>query len=151
MNRYSRFGVVTAAAAVAAAGVVGLAAPASADYGPTEVYQIELSVNIPGPQGGGMWMWWGLSSDGTGDYHGSDCGHGGVGATSDAGDVHWHFSTDGKQVIINETVLKGLDNYVTTVTIPAARGHYTGTDTTFETLPPFIPHGVGFAQLQVAP
>jgi hypothetical protein len=54
--------------------------------------------------------------------------------------------------------LNGLPNalpptgpYLTTITVPAARGHYTGTDTTFLTLPSFIvPPNIGFSQLQVA-
>ena len=34
---------------------------------------------------------------------------------------------------------------------PAGYGHYTGTDDRYTTLPGWIPSGVGFTQLQVAP
>ena len=41
--------------------------------------------------------------------------------------------------------------YSPTITVPAAYGHYTGVDDTFTTLPAWIPGGIGFTQLQVAP
>ena len=46
-------------------------------YDAGSIYQIELSANISGTQGGGVWLWIGLHSDWQGDYSGSDCGHGG--------------------------------------------------------------------------
>lgn len=146
----------TAAAALAALGfaaaALAAAAPASADYGSSQAYQIALSDNLTGPQGGGVWIWWELNSDHTGDYSGSDCGHG-QGAAADKGDVTWQYSADGTQIYIYGTVLNGLGGYPTTVVIPSAYGHYAGTDETFLTLPPFlgIPAGIGNAQLQVAP
>jgi hypothetical protein len=134
------------------------AATASADYGRGALYQIELSVNSSGPQGGGIWLWIGLNANGTGDYAGSDCGHGGAGTASDKGDVTWHFS--GTNVVIDGVALNALPNsvfpvfvpppYLTTITVPAAYGHYTGNDHAFLTLPSFLPVG-GFSQLQVAP
>jgi hypothetical protein len=149
--------VAAAAAAtlVGGAAVAAAAGPASADYGKGAVYQVELSANASGPQGGGVWLWFGLNSDGTGDYKGSDCGHGGAGAAHDGGDVTW--SIVGKQVVISGVVLNGLPSpngtpgFPATVTVPAAYGHYTGTLGSFITLPPFIPANIGTSQLQVAP
>jgi len=141
--------LAAAAAVVTLAGGLTLATagPASA-YGNTEVYQVELSANISGPGGGGAWLWFGLSSDHTGDYHGSDCGHANGPATSDGGTVTWQLV--GNQVVISGVVLNGL-GFTATVTVPAAFGHYTGTIGSFITLPPFIPPGIGSSQLQVAP
>jgi hypothetical protein len=134
-----------------AGGVTLATAGPAAAYGPHQVYQVELSANIPGTGGGGVWLWLGLSSDGTGDYHGADCGHGpGGGAASDGGDdVTW--TTVGNQVVISGVILNGLGGFPATVKVPAATGHYTGTIGSFITLPPFIPPNVGFSQLQVAP
>ncbi|MEA5453828.1 hypothetical protein SPF06_03750 [Sinomonas sp. JGH33] len=145
-SRMATFGIAAAALAAAAFGTAG---PASADYGNTAIYQIALSDNVSGPQGGGVWLWYELSSDGTGDYQGADCGHG-FGAVHDGGSVRWGWA-DSKHIVIWGTVLNGLEGFPTTVTIPAAFGHYSGTDETFLTLPPFIPGGIGNAQLQVAP
>jgi hypothetical protein len=125
------------------------AATASADYGRGTVYNVELSANAAGPQGGGVWLWIALNSDGTGDYAGSDCGHGGAGAASDQGDVTW--STDGVTLTINGVVLNGLGGFPTVITVPAAFGHYTGTIGSFLTLPGFIPPFIGKTLLQVAP
>jgi hypothetical protein len=133
------------------------ATSASADYGKGAIYQIELSVNTPGRDGGGVWLWIALEPDFTGDYAGSDCGHGGAGSASDKGDVTWHYSGD--SVVIDGVALNALPNavfpvfipppYMTTITVPRAYGHYTGDDHAFMTFPPFIPVG-GFSQLQVA-
>ena len=141
--------VVAAAAftALAAGGTVAATSPAWADYGQGGVYQIELSANVSGPQGGGVWLWIELNRNGTGDYQGSDCGHG-LGAVSDSGNVTW--SVSGGQVVISGVVLNGLGGPAT-VTVPATYGHYSGTVGSFITLPPFIPPGIGNAQLQVAP
>jgi hypothetical protein len=149
MNVRSKLAAAAAAATLAGgAAAVATASPAAA-YGPQQVYQVELSANIPGTNGGGAWLWFGLSSNGTGDYHGSDCGHGGVGAASDGGDVTWQ--RVGNSVVISGVVLNGLGGFVATVTVPAAFGHYTGTLGSFITVPPFIPSNAGFSQLQVAP
>jgi hypothetical protein len=145
-----RIALAAASALLAGGGTLAAAAPAWADYGPGAVYQIELSANAGGPQGGGVWLWIELNSDGTGDYDGSDCGHG-LGAVPDRGDVNWSLSDDHKQVIITYVALNGLGGFPATVTVPAKTGHYTGTVGSFITLPPFIPAGVGNSQLQVAP
>ena len=121
-------------------------------YGPGAVYEIELSANISGKQGGGVWLWIALYPDGTGDYSGADCGHGGEGAASDKGDVTWHYSgTNNQSVVINGVMLNGLGGFPTTITVPSAYGHYTGTVGTYLTLPGFIPGFLGNTQLQVAP
>jgi hypothetical protein len=146
--------LIALVASVAAA----TAASASAQYGVGAVYQIELSMNIPGKQGGGVWIWLELDRNGTGDYAGSDCGHGGQGAASDKGGLTW--TQVGDQLVISGVTYKGLPTspmtgdftpFAPTITVPATYGHYTGVDDTYTTLPGWIPSGVGFAQLQVAP
>lgn len=143
-------------------GMVIAAAPtmALADYGPTAVYQIELSANLNGQSakilggsGGGVWLWIELNSNHTGDYKGADCGHngGGAGAASDTGNVTWQDS--GGMLTINGVILNGLGGFPSTVTVPDTFGHYTGTVGTFLTLPfpPFITSSLGTSQAQVAP
>jgi hypothetical protein len=143
--------LAAAAAVVTLAGGVTLAtASSAAAYGPTQVYSVELSANISGATGGGVWLWFGLNSDGTGDYHGADCGHRNGHAVSDGGNATWQFIDNGTEVQISGVVLNGL-SFTSTVTVPAAFGHYTGTIGSFITLPPFIPPFVGSSQLQVAP
>lgn len=149
-----RPGVKTRIASVASAVVLAgsgtlIAAPAWASYGQGSIYQIELSANIGGPHGGGVWLWIGLNRDGTGDYQGSDCGHGGLGAAHDSGDVAWYVSGD--QIVIKPVILNGLGGFPATVTVPAAFGHKTGAVGTYITLPGFIPPDAGHSQLQVAP
>jgi hypothetical protein len=144
-----RIAITAAAVALVTGGTLAAASPALADYGQGATYQIELSANVSGSSGGGLWLWFELNSDGTGDYQGSDCGHGGQGAAHDGGDVTWHVS--GNQVVINDVILNGLGGFSATVTVPASYGHYTGTLGSYITLPPFIPPFVGTSQLQVAP
>jgi hypothetical protein len=144
-----RIARVAAAAALAGGGTLAAASPALADYGPGATYQVELSANISGPHGGGVWLWFALDRNGTGDYQGSDCPHGGPGAAADSGTVTW--SSSGDQVVISGVVLNGLGGFPATVTVPATDGHYTGTVGSFITLPPFIPPATGDSQLQVSP
>jgi hypothetical protein len=144
--------------AVAAAWAAAFSAAASADYGPGAYRQIELSANAPGPHGGGVWLWIGLYPDGSGDYAGSDCGHG-LGGFSDKGDVTWE--PVGDSIVISGVVLNGLPTdpahgdfspWHTTITVPAKTGHYSASGVgAYLTLPAFIPAGEGFTQLQVAP
>jgi hypothetical protein len=145
----SRMGMALASAGLLGLSTLTAAAPAFADYGKTAVYQVELSANISGRQGGGVWLWLELSNDGSVDYTGSDCGHGGVGAAPDAGSTTW--SDVGGMLVIPNVVLSGLGGFPSTVTVPDTLGHYTGTADAFITLPGFIPAGVGNSQLQVAP
>ncbi|HZD71029.1 MAG TPA: hypothetical protein VFA45_19660 [Actinomycetes bacterium] len=147
-NHWRVASTVVAVAALAGALLLTADGAASADYGPGASYQIELSANVGGPQGGGFWLWIALYPDGTGDYAGSDCGHG-LGAVPDQGDVTWSSADD--SVVINGVVLNGLDGFRTTITVPRDDGHYAGTVGSFLTLPDFIPPDVGTSQLQVAP
>jgi hypothetical protein len=157
-----RTGARLAAAVLLGVGAVAAtAAPAAADYGPGNVYQIEISSNDTGPVGGGIWLWLALSpspgstTSGTGDYTGSDCGHGfgSAGAVPDAGDVTWSISAG--TLVITGVKLNGFGGLPVTITVPSAYGHYS-TDilSVFPTLagpPLFLPPGEGFSQVQVAP
>lgn len=128
-------------AALAASG------PAAADYGQGAVYQVEISANLAGPDGGGIWLWLGLNANGTGDYHGADCGHG-FGAVPDAGDVTWRVS--GGTLTISGVILAGLGGLPVTITVPARFGHYPYSGNPFAAI--FgLPFPGGFAQVQIAP
>lgn len=127
-----------------------VAATAFADYGKGAVYQVELTANASGHDGGGVWLWIELNNSGGGDYRGADCGHG-LGSTRDSGDVTWHYVNNGTQIEIDGVVLNGLGGFPTTITVPSTLGHYSGTIGSFLTLPGFIPPFVGTSQLQVAP
>ena len=121
-------------------------------YGPGALYEVELSANAGGPQGGGVWLWIALYPNLEGDYSGADCGHGGAGSTSDKGDVTWHYAgNNNDSLVINGVILNGLGAFPTTVEVPSKYGHYTGTIGTYLTLPGFIPPFIGTTQLQVAP
>jgi hypothetical protein len=78
----------------------------------------------------------GSTSSGTGDYSGSDCGHG-IGAVSDKGQVIWA-AADGT-ITIQGVVLNGLGGLPVTITVHSAYGHYsTDVDSvisTFGTVP----------------
>jgi hypothetical protein len=146
MHRF-KFGRFTVLLAIAAVAAFALAGTASADYGNTAVRQIEISANVPGNQGGGAWLWIELSSNGTGDYTGSDCGRGAPGASSDKGDVTW--TSDGTTIWISGVVFNGFGGLPVPVTVPWKTGHYAGTiQSDFPTLG-FLPPG--FAQTTVAP
>jgi hypothetical protein len=161
MKRFRRMlSVFVATGALAAGLLVALAAPASADYGPGALYQVEITANEPGPDGGGIWLWialypsGGSTTSGTGDYAGSDCGHG-HGAARDLGDVTW--SSSGGTLTISGVVLNGFGPPISplsvTITVPSTYGHYSyPTDafaSIFSGLPPFVTGGS--AQVQVAP
>jgi hypothetical protein len=158
MKTFRRMLAVLVAAGGLAAGVLAAGvAPASADYGPGAAYQVEISANAGGPNGGGIWLWISLyptagPTAGIGDYAGSDCGHG-HGAASDKGDVTWVKS--GGTLTISGVLLHGFGPAPVPVTImvPSAYGHYAyPTDAftaIFTGLPPFVQGGS--AQVQVAP
>ena len=157
-----RFGKTALAAAACATltlgGVAAAAEPALADYGPGNVYQVEISSNIGGPQGGGIWLWLALSpnpgstTSGTADYAGSDCGHG-EGAVSDKGEAFW--TKTGGTLTITGVTINGLGGLPVTITVHSTYGHYsTDVVSVFPTLsdPPLsLSAGVGFSQVQVAP
>jgi hypothetical protein len=144
--------VQTAPQSIQATALSQANASSSNGYGGRSIYNVELSANISGSQGGGVWLWIGLHPDGTGDYSGADCGHGGAGAASDKGDVTWHYTgLNNGSVEIDGAILNGLGGFPTTITVPSKYGHYTGTIGTFATLPDFIPPFIGSSQLTVAP
>ena len=149
---------VAACAALTAGGVGAATAPAWADYGPGNVYQIAISSNLPGQQGGGIWLWFALSpssgstTSGTGDYSGADCGHGGLGAVNASGQVTW--STVNGTLTIHGVTLKGLGGLVVDVSLPSAYAHHTyDFDTVWPTVGALfgVPSGAGFSQVQVSP
>jgi hypothetical protein len=149
--------------------------PALAGNGAGAQYQIELSANAPGPGqmhgvgglgGGGIWLWIALNRDGSGDYAGSDCGHG-EGAAKDAGDIEgWYFGDGdgtpnpaGDWVVVPGIQLNGLaavnggQPYVTSVVVPRTDGHYSSTFGAYFLSLPFPPPVLasGFSELEVAP
>jgi hypothetical protein len=156
-----RLVAVVSSMAMAAGLLLVMAAPASADYGRGAVRQIEISANLNNTgnmlagsptKGGGIWLWIELNADGTGDYTGSDCGHG-LGAVADKGDITWsgNLNDPNATLTINGVNLVGLGSVVT-INVPAKTGHYSYPSLTsvFTGLPGFIPP-LGFTQLQVAP
>ena len=153
-----------AVAAVLAVAALFAVPQARADYGQGAIYQIALSLDDNSTehgQGGGIWLWFALYPDGTGDYEGSDCitqgGRFGIhGAYHDSGDVTWTYANNGvviSGVLIQGWAALGFDPNLT-ITVPSSFGHYAGTLGTFLTLipsnPPIDPNG-GHSQLQVAP
>jgi len=121
-----------------------MAATAFADYGNTAVYQVEISANSSGSNGGGAWLWIELSSNGTGTYAGSDCGHRNGPAASDKGDVTW--VSGGGWLTITGVVFNGFGGLPVTITVHSTLGHYATT--------PFAVFGLpfpGFAQVTIAP
>jgi opacity protein-like surface antigen len=150
---------LAAVSAAAAAAVAVAAAPAAADYGRGALYQVEITANEGGPNGGGIWLWieltptTGSSTSGTGDYAGSDCGHG-HGAAPDRGDVTW--SASNGTLTITGVVLNGfgpLGPVPVTISVPSGYGHYAYPTNAFTSifagLPPFLTGGK--AQVQIAP
>jgi hypothetical protein len=158
LRRVGRVALALGGAAALAGGLALVGAgPALADYGNTAQYQIEISANLPGNLGGGIWLWIELSNNGSGTYSGSDCGRGAPGASSDGGTVTW--SPSGGTLTIDDVTLNGLagipgfDNVVT-VDVPAPYGHHAyDFATVFPSVASFlgVPSGAGFAQVQVAP
>ena len=150
--------VFVATGALTAGWLAALAGSAGADYGRGALYQVEITANEGGPNGGGVWLWIeltpsaGSTTSGTGDYAGSDCGHG-FGAASDKGDVTW--SSAGGWLTISGVQLHGFGPTPVPVTIrvPSAYGHYpypsNAFGAIFSGLPSFVSGGK--AQVQVAP
>src|SRR5947209_6197362 len=123
--------VPVAAAALAALFLAATAGPASADYGQGAAYQIEITSNIPGAQGGGIWLWIELmpASPGatygtSGDYTGSDCGRGAAErARADHGDIT-AWSVSGGVLTIHGVVLNGFGGLPVTITVPLPASGY---------------------------
>lgn len=132
------------------------AAHATRDYGPGAVYQVEISSNVTGKNGGGVWLWIELNADGTGDYAGSDCGRGAAHASSDRGDITSWSVADGV-LTINGVVLNGFGGLPVTITIPLPSSGYGHVSTDVVSIFPDLgtvlglPPGAGFSQVEVAP
>ena len=135
--------------AVACAVVVALAAAGTASAAPSTppggdaAYQVELSGNV-------------LDKDGGGIYAGSDCAHGGGGASADRGALSWE--QQGDQLVIHGVQSGGLPPFAyEPILVPASYGHYVETfANVFPTLTAFLTSvGVdlsnGSVQVQVAP
>jgi hypothetical protein len=149
MTRFQRTALaVMTAASLAGPIVLAGAAPALASYGNSAVYQVEISANgVGASQGGGVWLWIELASNGTGDYTGSDCGRegpGAAGAAPDSGDVTW--SSSNGWLTINGVVLNGLGGLPVTIKVSSSLSHYK--TTIFNVLGVPFP---GWAQVTVAP
>jgi hypothetical protein len=148
--------VFVATAALAAGLLVAAAGPASADYGPGAVYQVEISANdVGGVPGDGVWLWIALYPDQTGDYAGSDCihtgsllGHPGLnGAGHERGDVTWTDS-GGMLTITGVSLVGGM--FPVTITVPDSYGHYTLASD--DVITGFALGSIGgSAQVQIAP
>jgi hypothetical protein len=97
--------IVAALAMAAMLAAVGNAAAAPrTPPGGDAAYQVEISANVGGPNGGGSWYWLELDKDGGGIYAGSDCAHG-VGASGARGALSWEQLGD--QLIIHGVVSPG--------------------------------------------
>jgi hypothetical protein len=130
MKRLRRIlGGFIATAALAAGLLVAATGPASADYGPGAIYQVEISANNVGrdarSSGDGVWLWIALYPDHTGDYAGADCIHSGSGGPNGAGhqrgDVTWTDS-DGTLKITGVSLVNG--QFPVTIFVPDSYGHY---------------------------
>ncbi|HSC73957.1 MAG TPA: hypothetical protein VLB89_07310 [Gaiellaceae bacterium] len=165
MSRWISRGALARVAVLAVAGalVVALAVVGTASAAPSTppggdaAYQVELSGNVPGKTGGGTWFWLELDKDGGGIYAGSDCGHGGAGASPDRGVLSWE--QQGDQLVIHG-VQPGEEEppfVYEPILVPASYGHYVKTFAdVFPTLTAFLTSvGVdlsgGVVQVQVAP
>jgi len=124
-QRLTAIAVLVAACAVFAAFATArpAAAAPSAPPGGDAAYQVEISANVPGRTGGGSWYWLELDKDGGGIYAGSDCAHGGGGASAARGTLTWQ--QQGDQLVINGVVSPGLPPFAyEPILVPAAYGHY---------------------------
>jgi hypothetical protein len=155
--RMSGVTVLIAAWAVAAALATEPAAAApSAPPGGDALYQVEISSNVPGPQGGGSWFWLELDRDGGGIYTGSDCAHGGGGASPARGALTWE--QQGNQLVIHGVQSALLPPFAyEPILVPASYGHYVETYAeVFPILAAFLTSvgadlSGGSVQVQVAP
>jgi hypothetical protein len=151
MKRLALTLAVVAALAALAAG------SAAADYGEGTVYQVEISSNIAGPHGGGIWLWIELNANGGGDYAGSDCGRGASEhAVADRGDVT-SWTVGGGTLTIVGVTLNGFGGLPVTITVPLPASGYGHISTDVISIVPDLasvlglPAGVGFSQVELAP
>lgn len=153
----SRRRVIAATAAVAAtlAAASAAAAAPSTPPGGDAAYQVEISANVGGPNGGGSWYWLELDKDGGGIYAGSDCAHG-VGASGARGTLSWE--QQGNELVVHGVVSPGLPAFAyEPILVPAAYGHYVEAFAdVLPTLTAFLTSvgadvSDGFVQVQVAP
>jgi hypothetical protein len=158
-KRWRMRGGVTALIAVCAVAALAAgpaAAAPSTPRGGDALYQVEISSNVPGPQGGGSWFWLELDRDGGGIYAGSDCAHGGGGASPARGALTW--AQQGNQLVIHGVQSALLPPFAyEPILVPASYGHYVETYAeVFPTLTAFLTSvgadlSGGFVQVQVAP
>jgi hypothetical protein len=155
IGAYAMLALACAIAAGSAAAQPAAAAP-STPPGGDAAYQVEVSGNVPGKTGGGSWYWLELDKDGGGIYAGSDCAHGGGGATGARGTLTWQ--QQGDQLVIHGIVSGGLPPFAyEPILVPAAYGHYVETFAqVFPTLTAFLTSvgadpSSGSVQVQVAP
>jgi hypothetical protein len=149
--------LAAAGAFVATLAVVGTgSAQPSTPPGGDAAYQVEISANVPGKNGGGSWFWLELDKDGGGIYAGSDCAHGGGGASPARGALTWE--RQGNQLTIHGVQSSGLPPFAyEPILAPASYGHYVETYAdVLPTLTAFLTSvGVdlsgGSVQVQVAP
>lgn len=128
----------------------------SAPAGGDAVYQVEISANVPGSQGGGSWFWLELDREGTGVYAGSDCAHGGNAASSADGALTWE--QQGNQLLIHGVQSAALPPFAyEPIVVSASYGHEVETySQVFPTLTAFLTSvgadvSNGTVQVQVAP
>ena len=144
-------GTLALALVPAATATAGPSSPSGGDA----VYQVEISANVPGSQGGGSWFWLELDRDGTGVYAGSDGAHGSP-VSPDRGTLTW--GLNGDELTIHGVQSSGLPPFAyEPIIVPASYGHETESYAeVFPTLTAFLT-SVGFdvskgvVQVQVAP
>jgi len=149
--------LIAASAAVIAVVSAGAASAApSAPPGGDAAYQVEISANVPGKAGGGSWFWLELDKDGGGIYAGSDCAHGGGGASAARGALTWN--RQGERLVIHGVQSADLPPFAyEPILVPATYGHYVETFAqVLPTLTAFLTSvgadpSNGSVQVQVAP
>ena len=125
MSLFRKWVVVATVAAMLGAAGTAAAAPGTPPGGDA-AYQVEISANVGGPSGGGSWFWLELDKDGGGIYAGSDCAHGGGGASPDRGVLSWE--RQGDQLVIHGVQSGGLPPFAyEPILVPASYGHYVET------------------------
>jgi hypothetical protein len=152
--------VKRAAAALLAGGgltVGGLAVTAgtaSADYGPSAAYQIEISANTNHPSEGSFWMWTALTpaspgaTYGTGDYQETDCIHQGGGhatdaAAHDSGTLDWSLDLSSDTLTLsNVSIIGGAETATVTVSVTTTTYGHTNGMTLVVTAPNPAPPGL---------